>query len=313
MNKKIACVTYFTDSRYDELITNVENSFLKFNGDVCDFYRIDYNNRDDYNQSLVYYDFAEETFLMQYIYAYEIMRKYEYEKIIILGTDTIVCSRMDDNKTPILATLNYYIQESGVGWTSSTETITLPDGSQYLEHLNVNADVCCFNSHEALKDVIQLSIENYDHFSIQGGLNRMIHTEKHYEYKIVDSPYVLSDISYNCRSKGVPRTDMIDGGIIKNCWPQNVHGFDYNWLKERNLIDGEPSPIKNWYVKDEKLFTKDHKQIKCFHFVEGIGGRPIEDFNKLINDFKTNWFNNETIKFFRDVCNCTTFFKEIKI
>jgi hypothetical protein len=239
------------------------------------------------------------------------MRRYEYEKIIILGTDTIVCSRLDeflDDDTPILATLNYYIQESGVGWKSPTEIVTLPEGNQYLEHLNVNADVCCFNSHEALKAVIQLSIENYDHFSIQGGLNRMIHTEKFYEYKIVDSPYALSNVSYNCRSKGVPRTDMIKSGIIANCWPQNVHGFDYNWLKERNLIDGQPSPIKDWYVKDDKLFTKDHKQIKCFHFVEGIGGRPLEDFNRLINDFKTNWFNKETIKFFKENCECTIFF-----
>ena len=101
---------------------------------------------------------------------------------------------------------------------------------------------------------------------------------------------------------------MIEKGNIKNCYPQNIHGLNYNYLLERNLLDGQPSPIKSWYVKNNKLFTHDHKQIKVFHFVEGLGGRPIEKFNELVNDFKTNWFNSETYKFFKEQCNCNQFF-----
>ena len=311
---KIACVVYYTDDRYDELGKNVKNSFLKFNGDEVDYHQVDYTNQDEHNTNLKYFEYGSETFLMQYIYAYEIMRKYDYEKVIILGSDTIVCSRLDefldDDRTPVLATLNYYIQESTDTWMTPTIEVDMSDGSKVLEHLNINADVACFNSHEALRKVIELSVENYTHFSIQGGLNQLAFNDDSYDVKIVDSPYVLSDVSYNCRSKGVPRTNMIKGGILENCWPKNVHGFDYNWLVERNLLDGQPSPIKSWYVKDDKLFTHDHKQIKCFHFVEGLGGRPLKDFNELINDFKTNWFNKETLKFFREKCNCKSFFTE---
>lgn len=309
---KTACVVYYTDDRYDELIKNVKNSFTAFNGDECDYYQIDYTNQESYNKALQYYEFAPETFLMQYIYAYEIMKKHAYEKVIILGSDTIVCSRLDefleDDTTPVLATLNYYIQEHTDHWITPTVTVKLPDGSDYLEHLNINADVVCFNSSEALKKVIELSIDHYTHFSIQGGLNELAFSDKSYEVKIVDAPYVLSNVSYNARSKGVPRVDMINAGIIQNCWPKNVHGFPPEWLISRDLVDGKPSPIKSWYVKDQKLYTSDHKQIKCFHFIEGIGGRPLETFNKLINDFKTNWFNQETIEFFRNECKCDHFF-----
>lgn len=295
--KKTACVVYYTDSRYDELIKNVKNSFLSFHKDECDFYQIDPSNQEEFNKDLQYFEFAPETFLMQFIYAYEIMMKYNYEKIIVLGSDTIVCNRMDefldDNTTPVLATLNYPNQDSTEYWTTPVIQLQTQDGHVTYDHLNINADVTCFNSADALKKVIELSIEHYTHFSIQGGLNELAFADKSYEVKIVDSPYPLSKVVYNARSKGVFGTGMIVKGVLAKHGPQ---------------LDGKPSPIKHWYVKDDKLFTYDHKQIKCFHFVEGIGGRDPESFQDLINDFKTNWFNEDTLKFFRERCGCSEFF-----
>jgi hypothetical protein len=294
---KTACVVYYTDDRYDGLVSNVRNSFLKFNGEECDYYQVDYTNRETYNQLLQYYEFAPETFLMQYIYAYEIMKQHKYEKVIILGSDTIVCSRLDefldDNSTPILATLNYPNQDATEYWVTPEVQIQLPDGSIIRDQLNINADVTCFNNADALKAVIDLSIAHYTNFSIQGGMNEMAFVNKSYDVKIVDSPYPLSKVVYNARSKGVFGTDMIRKGVLAKYGPQ---------------YDGQPSPIKYWYVKDGKLFTHDHKQIKCFHFVEGLGGRPLEKFNELINDFKTNWFNQDTINFFKEECGCLEFF-----
>jgi hypothetical protein len=297
MNKKVGCVVYYTDNRYDELAKNVKNSFLTHNGEECDYHQIDYTNQEEYNKMLEYYEFAPETFLMQFIYAYEIMKKYNYEKIIVLGTDTIVCSRLDefldDNITPVLASLNYPNQDSTEYWITPIAQVTLSDGKTITDHLNINADVTCFNNVDALKKVIDLSIEHYCHFSIQGGLNELAFSDKSYEVKIVDAPYPTSKVVYNARSKGVFGTDMIKKGLLTKCGPQ---------------YDGQPSPIKHWYVNDNKLYTHDHKQIKCFHFVEGLGGRPIESFKELINDFKTNWFNKETIKFFTEQCGCSEFF-----
>ena len=158
--------------------------------------------------------------------------------------------------------------------------------------MNINADVACFNSAEALQKVIELSIEHYTHYSIQGGMNELAWADKSYEVKVVDSPYPLSKVSYNCRSKGVFGTDMIVKGKLAKHGP----------------LDGQPSPILKWYVKDNKLFTSDHKQIKVFHFVEGLGGRPEDKFYELLDDFKTTWFNQETLEFFKNECGCTKFF-----
>ena len=296
MKNKTACVVYYTDNRYDELAKNVKNSFLKFNGEECDYYQIDYTNQEELNNSLEHYEFAPETFLMQFIYAYEIMEKHKYEKIIVLGTDVIVCNRLDefldDNSTPVLATLNYPNQDSSEHWVTPTTTINLPDGGVIVDQMNINADVTCFNNSNALKKVIDLSIEHYSHFSIQGGLNELAFADKSYEVKIVDAPYPLSKVVYNARSKGVFGTDMIVKGKLAKHGP----------------LDGQPSPIMKWYVKDNKLYTQDNKQIKCFHFVEGLGGRPDEKFKELINDFKTNWFNQETLQFFKEECGCYEFF-----
>ena len=311
---KTACVVYCTDERYKDLAKNVEASFKSFHSEECDFYLINQDNQQEYNDSLQYFEFAPETFLMQYIYGYEVMRKHGYQKVIILGSDTIVCGRMDEfldnDTTPVLATLNYWIHEDTEYWSSPVAQVTLPDGTTTIDHLNVNADVVCFNSHEALKKVIELSIENYTHFSIQGGLNQLLSTDKSFEVGVVDFPYPLSKVSYNVRSKGVPRAEMIKKGVIMNCWPQNVHGFPYEWLAERDLLDGRPSPIQKWYVKDDKLFTHDHKQIKCFHFVEGMGAKTPDKFAEMISDFQTTWFNKETMKYFREQCGCTHFFPE---
>ena len=297
MSKKIGCVVYYTDDRYDELAKNVKNSFLVHNGDECDYHQIDYTNQEEYNKMLEYYEFAPETFLMQFIYAYEIMKKYNYEKIIVLGTDTIVCNRLDefidDNTSPVIASLNYPNQDGTEHWVTPVVQVTLPDGNVVMDHMNINADVTCFNSADALKKVIDLSIEHYCHFSIQGGLNELAFVDKSYEVKIVDAPYPTSKVVYNARSKGVFGTDMIKKGLLAKCGPQ---------------YDGQPSPIRHWYVNDNKLYTHDHKQIKCFHFVEGLGGRPIESFRELINDFKTNWFNEDTIKYFKEQCGCSEFF-----
>ena len=71
---------------------------------------------------------------------------------------------------------------------------------------------------------------------------------------------------------------------------------------------GQPSPLKRFYVKGNKLYTGDNKQIKCFHFVEGLGGRSDEEFDAIMKDFKYKWFNVDTIKFFKEQCGCSEFF-----
>jgi len=309
--KKIGCVLSYDVEKYKDIAQAAYNSFVKWNPEV-ETHLITPNNITDYEFQ---YEKTHVHGINKFMMLREIMFQNDYDKIISLDTDTLTAARLDeflDNDTDdILTTLNYWIHEETEYWSTPIIEVELPEGDKVIEHLNINAGICCFNSLEALESVIQLTIEHLTHFAEQGGLNEMAWVNKQYNVNIVDSPYPLSKVSYNTRSKGVPRCEMIEKGKIKNCWPQNLHALPQEWLMSRNLIDGHPSPIHSWYVRDKKLYTHDHKQIKCFHYVEGLGCQSLDKFYELINDFRTNWFNEDTKSFFRKECNCKEFFKHI--
>ena len=233
---------------------------------------------------------------MRYILAYELMDKQNIDKLILLGCDTITCGILDEffNSTEdILATLNYPNQDSTPYWTTPYYQLETQDGRITQDSANLNADVICFNNKEALKKIIDLTIEHFTEFAEQGGLNELAFVDKSYEVNIIDSPYPVSPVVYNVRSKGVFGTDMIKQGKLAKHGP----------------LDGEWSPIHYWGVKNNKLYTSDNKQIKVFHFAEGLGVQSKEEFFNKVNDFKT-WFNKETIEFFNTKCNCKHFFND---
>ena len=279
-------------SRYNELAQCAVNSFKKFHPDIELHYVTDDNFGEYYDTYFKSYNLNDNIGIVKYMLAYDLMLQNKYDKIIVLGCDTITCDRMDEfinNNEDVLATLNYPCQESTDYWV--TPYFEVSPG--VYDHGNINADVVCFNNSDALKKVIELSIEHYTHYSEQGGLNELAWIDKSYSVKIVDFPYPTSPVVYNARSKGVFGTNMIVNGVLAKHGP---------------LLDGTPSPLKRFYVKNNNLYTGDHKQIKCFHFVEGLGGRSDEEFNAIINDFKYKWFNEDTIKFFKEQCGCSEFF-----
>jgi hypothetical protein len=87
-----------------------------------------------------------------------------------------------------------------------------------------------------------------------------------------------------------------------------------NWAPDKGFYaeaDGETDISKSKLTeifKDNNLYTGDHKQIKCFHFVEGLGGRSDEEFDAIMKDFKYKWFNVDTVNFFKEQCGCQEFF-----
>jgi len=279
-------------ARYDELAQCSLNSFKKFHPDVELHYVNDSNLSEYHEKYFKSFDLVDHIGIVRYMLAYDMMLQNNYDKIIVLGCDTITCARMDefiDNNEDILATLNYPCQESTEYW--QTPYFEIAPG--VYDHGNINADVVCFNNPAALKKVIDLSVEHFTHFGEQGALNELAWVDKSYSVKIVDFPYPTSPVVYNARSKGVFGTSMIVNGVLAKHGPP---------------LDGTPSPLKRFYVKDNNLYTGDHKQIKCFHFVEGLGGRSDEEFNAIMNDFKYKWFNVDTIKFFKEQCGCSEFF-----
>ena len=79
-------------------------------------------------------------------------------------------------------------------------------------------------------------------------------------------------------------------------------------LVKHGLLDGTPSPTLLFYVNNNKLFTQDHKQIKVFHYIEGLGCQNEQIFIDKVNDIHT-WFNQETKDFFTHQCNCGDFYQ----
>jgi hypothetical protein len=278
-------------ARYNELAQCSLNSFRKFHPDVELHYVNDSNLPEYYEKYFKSFDLVDHIGIVRYMLAYDMMLQNNYDKMIVLGCDTITCDRMDEfinNNEDVLATLNYPCQESTEYWT--TPYFEISPG--VYDHGNINADVVCFNNPEALKKVIELSLEHYTYFAEQGALNELAWVDKSYSVKIVDFPYPTSPVVYNARSKGVFGTNMIVNGVLAK------HGH----------LDGQPSPLKHFYVNNNKLYTGDHKQIKCFHFVEGLGGRSDEEFKAIMDDFKYKWFNEDTIKYFKEECGCPEFF-----
>jgi hypothetical protein len=279
-------------ARYNELAQCSLNSFKKYHPDVELHYVNDFNLSEYHEKYFKSFELVDHIGIVRYMLAYDMMLQEKYDKIIVLGCDTITCARMDefiDNNEDVLATLNYPCQESTDYWT--TPYFEIAPG--VYDHGNINADVVCFNNPEALKKVIDLSVEHFTYFGEQGALNELAWVDKSYSVKIVDFPYPTSPVVYNARSKGVFGTNMIVNGVLAKHGPP---------------LDGTPSPLKRFYVKDNNLYTGDHKQIKCFHFVEGLGGRSDEEFDAIMKDFKYKWFNADTIKFFKEQCGCSEFF-----
>jgi hypothetical protein len=279
-------------ARYNELAQCSLNSFKKFHPDVELHYVNDFNLSEYHEKYFKSFELVDHIGIVRYMLAYDMMLQEKYDKMIVLGCDTITCDRMDefiDNNEDILATLNYPCQESTDYWT--TPYFEISPG--VYDHGNINADVVCFNNPEALKKVIDLSIEHFTYFGEQGALNELAWVDKSYSVKIVDFPYPTSPVVYNARSKGVFGTNMIVNGVLAKHGPP---------------LDGTPSPLKRFYVKGDKLYTGDNKQIKCFHFVEGLGGRTDEEFNAIMKDFKYKWFNVDTVNFFKEQCGCSEFF-----
>ena len=80
--------------------------------------------------------------------------------------------------------------------------------------------------------------------------------------------------------------------------------YSGNYKDPNSIVVGNIYPTSTYYIKDNKLYTSDHKQIKVFHYAEALGVKTKEEYNKTLNEIKTMWFNKETIDFLNNKCNC---------
>lgn len=274
------CVIFYDNEKYDKLAKCAAESFLYFHKEEVDLYVINHRNINNIESSQYFGKMPAG--ILKYIIAYEIFLKTKAKKVISLGADTITCSRLDeflDNNEDILATLDYPYQ-------LQTPRVFSPDSETH-----VNADVVCFNNIEALSEVINCALHHNVYFE-QGGLNEVLWSGRYNKFskRIVDYPYRESNVVYNARSKG------------NFCAIQNTKPW------------GEFT--QKFYVKDEKLFTGLHrnnpdvdKQIKVFHYCEGLGTLTNEKFEEIMNSWIEVNFNQETKNFFKKITNFNSFFE----
>jgi len=273
---KIACVIYSNSEKYFELHQCATQSFRTFHPDIP-LFSIDKNTPLPEGLDEGFHQLPAG--VQKYVISLHVARQQGLDKLIILGADTITCSRLVEfieGTEDILATLDYPYQFS---ITANGKLIQSPD-----DQTHVNADVVCFNNLEALAAIIKAAGGHSLYFE-QGGLNEVLWTDDYnYSFRIIDYPYQESDVVYNTRAKG------------------NICDTDGSkpWDKYTN----------QFFVEDGKLFTgadAKPKQIRVFHYCDGLFNSSDARSQGLITWWKEKGFNEVTKKFFVEQCNCDFF------
>jgi hypothetical protein len=268
MNKKVACVI-FMDEKYREArpfyAKNSVNSFKKWHPDV--------------DLDVVGNDFDLSKMQNTEVRMQFVKQKFDdgYTKVIMLGADTITCSRMDefldDDVTPFLATCDSKMPFS---MKFEPDCFFSPKHGVF-EWAVINSDVCCFNNKEVIYEISRyIDIENDWH---EQSSMTYLYTQRKDLVKIIDFPYEFTRVVYNNRGRGGLGADCIKDGKM-------FFGFDGPQI-------GEFTPIKVWKPIGDKLYNHDGKHVKAFHFC----------FHDKKEDAK-KWFNDETVNFFINHCDC---------
>ena len=273
---KVGCIIYFYGKRYKEIGKIAVESFKAFHPEV-DMIHVNKENAHLYESTKLLDNKVVNFGAYKHLLAAELMKKKGYDKMIVLGADTITCSRLDEfldnNDKDLLVTLDYPYQ------LKTTTGFSSPDSETHL-----NSDVVCYNSIRPILDVIK-NTKKYPVYVDQGALNEIVWSPEYdYTYDIVDGPYKDSNVVYNARAKG-----NICAGPGEKPWGPYTNKF---------------------YVDDKKLFTGDGKQIKVWHYCEGFGAISDTEFVSLINNWISHWFNKETKEFFKQYCKSGDFFEK---
>lgn len=306
-NNKVGCVflniTNHEGSNYkdDTFFThNAIESFKKWHPDV-DIHVINNDNLEEYLKRLNINEYYDAVGLIRIYIIRELLKTQGYSKIIMLGLDTFTCSYLDEFMNNNIDDL---ICSSGPPYSFIKTDFWSPkvieyeyEGMVYKDVDFINADVACFNNWEVADTLINKSIEFWTNHSEQGGMNYLYQNQNYLDLRIsiVDFPYNSTQVLYNVRSKG-----MACGG--NQMYQGNLYNGNYN--DPNSSAIGDVYPTSTYHIKDNKLFTPDNKQIKVFHYAEGLGVKTKEEYNETIKEMKTMWFNEETKQFLIEQCNC---------
>lgn len=288
----------FSDDSF--FTVNAVNSFKQFHPNI-DLVYVNDENFLDILKELDITEYFDNIGILRIQIIKELMRKKHYDKVIMLGADTITCGVLDeflnDNKTDMICSAGpavLYIKTEY--WAPKLIQFRLGNNT-FVDVDFINADVVCFNNLKIVELLYDKSLEFWTDHAEQGGMNYLYQNKEklNVNINIVDFPYMTTQCVYNVRSKG-----NASGG--NQMYNGNV--YDGNYADKKSKIIGHIYPTSTYYVKDDKLYTSDHKQIKVFHYAEGLAVKSKEEYEKCLYEIKTMWFNEETIEFLISKCNC---------
>ena len=279
---------------------NAINSFTKWHPDV-DLIFINNDNFQNYLKELNITEYYDHIGIVRIHIIKELLKQKYYDKIIMLGADTFTCSRLDefidnDNADMICSSGPPYLFLKTEYWEPKIVEFTF-NNQLYRDVDFINADVMCINNAKTAELLYEKSIEFWTDHAEQGGMNYLNQNQDTLKVKIeiVDFPYLKTNVLYNVRSKGIAcgGNQMYQGKL-----------YNGNYKDFNNSVVSDVYPTSTYYVKDNKLYTNDHKQIKVFHYAEALGIKTKEEYNEILNEIKTIWFNTQTIEFLTNQCNC---------
>ena len=307
MSKKVGCfILNISNSELknfakDDFFTpNAINSFIKWHPDV-DMHFINNDNFQDYLNDLNITEYYDNVGIVRIHIIKELMKQKHYNKFIMLGADTFTCSRLDeflnnDEADMICSSGPPYLFLKTEHW--GPKTIEFSYNNQTYRDVDfINADVVCINNYMTAELLYNKSIEFWTEHAEQGGMNYLNQHQNNLGVKveIVDFPYLKTDVLYNVRSKGIAcgGNQMYQGKL-----------YNGSYKDPNSSVVGNIYPTSTYYVKDNKLYTNDHKQIKVFHYAEALGVKTKEEYDETLNEIRTTWFNPETLLFLTNQCNC---------
>jgi len=307
MNKKIGClfinVINPDNDNYQEdkfFTPNALNSFKKFHPEI-EVHYINDTNINSYFKRLGITEYFDNVAIIRIHIIKELMKQEKYTKMIMLGLDTFTCAHLtefinDDEHDVICSSGPPYPFLKTNYWAPKIVEFDFK-GNKYQDVDFINADITCFNSVQGIEMVYEKTLEFYTEHLEQGGLNYCYQNQTNLgiKVKIVDFPYVKTDVLYNVRSKGTA------------CGGNQMHRgnlWSGNYKDPNSSIIDNIYPTSTYYVKDNKLFTKNGKQIKVFHYAEALGVKTKEEYNETLNEIKNMWFNEETKQFLINQCDC---------
>jgi hypothetical protein len=335
---KVGCLIYYWGKRYEKIGKIAVNSFKKFHPDV-NLHVVNDISREEY-KCAKFFDLYGGG-IHKYMLACEIMAKNKYDKMIVVGADTITCARLDefidDKESDLITTSDYCYQPSYVYGEQIIPGFFLnkdEDGNFCLRndlvgnvknvafYLHSNADVVCFNNLNCLKEIIDLSIVHKksfelmkekdsdklvrygcDYWAEQGGLNL----------------YIINSLITNSNkihllntTTGNPLTHVANNSCfyLTNGKLTFYHKkLSYNvQTKGFNCEEGFKVLIPEWKIEEDKLYDFCDREIKIFHYCEGFGLKNDNEFESLINKYIFEHFNNDTKHFFKSNFETDGFF-----